>query len=113
MSILRTGRDQPLGHVQKGRAPDVLHLDVLGQQNGELFLRDGHDAAVRAVHERDGRAPVALARDEPVAQAEVHLALAEPLALAPGDHRGDGPGRRQAVELARVAGDTFFQGDIK
>ena len=51
-------------------------VQVLGQRHRQLVLGHGHDAAVLAVDGRDGVAPIALAADEPVAQAELDLATA-------------------------------------
>lgn len=51
-------------------------VQVLGQRHRQLILGHGHDAAVLAVDGRDGVAPIALATDEPVAQAELDLATA-------------------------------------
>ncbi len=51
-------------------------LDVVGQLDRQLGLRHRHDAAGVAVDDRDRRAPVALARDQPVAQAVGDLAAA-------------------------------------
>ena len=61
-----------------------------------------HDAVVGAVDHRDGAAPEALARDQPVAQSVVDLADPDPLLLEP--HGGALLGRRdvQAVEPGAV-----------
>ena len=48
-----------------------------GSDNRQLVLRHRHDAAGLAMDDRDRAAPVALARDAPVAQAEIHLALGD------------------------------------
>ena len=50
-------------------------VQVLGQRDGQVLLRHGHDAALRAMDGRDGVTPVALTGDEPVAQAVLHGAL--------------------------------------
>src|SRR3954453_7848765 len=42
-------------------------VGVVGQQDGQVLLPDRHESATLAVDDRDGAAPVALARDEPVA----------------------------------------------
>ncbi len=44
-------------------------VGVLRQDNGQVFLGDRDGAVVGAVDDRDRRAPVALAADQPVAQA--------------------------------------------
>ena len=51
-------------------------VDVLGQTHGQVLNGHGHHAAVFAVDGGDGVAPITLAADEPVAQAEVDLAVA-------------------------------------
>ena len=58
------------------RIARLVEGDVVGQQDRQVLVRHGHDAVVRAVDHGDRAAPVALARDAPVAQAIVDLALA-------------------------------------
>src|SRR3990172_4930888 len=53
----------------QGRLAGRLELRVLRQEHGELVLRNGDGAALLAVDDRDGRAPVALAGDQPIADA--------------------------------------------
>ena len=57
---------------------------VPGRITGNCSCRHRHDAADRAVDDRDRRAPVALAGDAPVAQAVGDLGPAETLLLAHG-----------------------------
>ena len=52
-------------------------VDGLGQADGQVLVRDRHDAVDRAVDDRDRRAPVALAADQPVAQAVGDLRLGQ------------------------------------
>src|SRR5579864_7046471 len=40
------------------------------KKNGQLRFRHWHDAAIAAMHHRDGTSPIALTRDQPVAQSE-------------------------------------------
>ena len=68
------------GRVAVERVPRLGERRVLGELYRELVDGDGHLAAVAAVNDRDGAAPVALARDAPVAQAIVDLALGDGLA---------------------------------
>ena len=49
---------------------------VVGQQHRQILVGDGDDAARLAVDDGDRRAPIALAADEPVAQAVVDRGLA-------------------------------------
>src|SRR3989304_3697542 len=58
--------DEPFVAGQR-RLAGRLELRVLRQKHGELVLRNGDGAALLAVDDRDGRAPVALAGDQPVA----------------------------------------------
>ena len=86
------------GHVEGG---------VVRQRDGQLVVGHGHDAAVLAVDDRDRAAPVALARDAPVAQAVVDLALGdrlarELLALQALGHLLERGAGVQAVQEARV-----------
>jgi hypothetical protein len=72
-------------------------LDILGQLHRQMILaRHGHNAADLAVDEGDRRAPVALARNAPVAQA-ILLVRPRPMAVdhRPGEVRGDLPWRRR------------------
>ena len=49
-------------------------VDVFRQADGQVLFGNGHDAAFGAVDRGDGVAPIALAADQPIAQAEFHLA---------------------------------------
>ncbi len=54
-----------------------------GSTHRQVLVGNGHDAAALAVDDRDRAAPVALARDEPVAQAVVDRGVALALAVEP------------------------------
>ena len=60
-------------------------LDVIGSENGQLVLGYGHDTMVGAVNGRNGATPKTLARDQPVAEPVVDLALADAFVLEPFD----------------------------
>ena len=62
-------------------------VDVFGQQHRQLIFRHRHYAAMLAMNGRDRVAPITLARDEPVAQAEFHAAFAFACALKLGNDR--------------------------
>ena len=98
-----------------GRAGDVLpgwmaiervagdvERHVLGQDDRQLVLGYRHRAACVAVDDRDRRAPVTLAADAPVAQAEHGRALAPAFALGALDHDALGVLDVHAVEEGRV-----------
>ena len=84
VSVSRRAGPPQDGHVvatnasdcASGLPSDAAERDVLRQQDRQVPVRHGHDAARRAVDRRDRRAPVALARDEPVAQPVADLAPA-------------------------------------
>ena len=77
LALGRAAADRAGGLVEVlalGEGLAGAQVQVLGQRHRQLILRHGHDAAVLAVDGRDGVAPIALAADEPVAQAELDLA---------------------------------------
>ena len=88
--------------VTQQRVPRGLEVDVLGQRDGQAVLGRGHHAAALAVDEGDRRAPVALARDAPVAQAPDGLATAAPLILDAADDFALGVLDFHPVEEVRV-----------
>ena len=77
----------------------------LGQQDRQVGLGHRHRAAGRAVDDRDRRAPVALAADQPVAQPVRDRLLALALLAQPLDDVVPGLGRRLAGEPAGVDHD--------
>ena len=92
---------------------------ALGGARGLVALDRGKGQRERIVRDRDGRpvllvedgnrlAPIALPREEPVAQAEVHGALAEPARLEIGRHALLEGGRRQSRIGPRGDGDALF-----
>ena len=77
LALGRAAADRAGGLVEVlalGKRLAGTQVQVLGQRHRQLILGHGHDAAVLAVDGRDGVAPIALAADEPVAQAELDLA---------------------------------------
>ena len=98
---LGRARDEALYAGERGlaRAGRLVALDV-GQPHGKLRLGDRHDAVIRTVDERDRLAPVALAREHPVAQPIADRALAEAAGLEVARDRPLGLGRAEAVERA-------------
>ena len=95
------------GRMAVERVAGPVEGDVLGQDDRQLLRRHRHDAAILAMDDRDRTAPVALARDAPVAQAEIDAALgdrpaAPRLALEPARHLLLGLVDAHAVEEARV-----------
>ena len=58
--------------------PSVEKFSIGGSKHGQLFFRHRLLAARRAINDRDRRAPIALAADQPVAHAIVHFRPAQP-----------------------------------
>ena len=100
-AALRAAALVELGHLGQRRA-GAGDLDVFRQHDRQLLIGHRHIATVRAVDDRHRAAPVALARDAPVAQAELHLLLAEILGGEVGGDGIDGGFIRQAVVLAGI-----------
>ena len=95
------GRDPVLGRGQRALALRRVVLD-LRQLDRQLLVGHRDDPALVAVDDRDRRPPVALARDQPVAQAVVDRRLAAALGLEPGDDLLVGLAVVLAVEAAGV-----------
>ena len=76
----------------------------LGQLDGQHRLGQGVDAAVLVPHDREGLTPVALAGEEPVAQAVGDRAAADALGLQPADHGGLGLVLAHAVDVQVALG---------
>ena len=70
----RAGRGDPVLGGGKRRAPLRRVVLDLGEQHRQLACRQRDDAVIGAVDDGDRAAPVALARDEPVAQPVVTVA---------------------------------------
>ncbi|OQC23181.1 MAG: hypothetical protein BWX71_02149 [Deltaproteobacteria bacterium ADurb.Bin072] len=98
----RTGGVHEGLRLRDGRYPRARELDILGQENGQVFHPDRDSTALFAVYHRDGRPPVALAGDAPVTQLEVHRGLAPSHGLQVFSDPFHGVGVLQAVELFRV-----------
>ena len=89
----------PLLRGLQRRAPlRRVVLDVR-QLHRQLVLGHRHDPAALAVDDRDRAAPVALARDQPVAQAVVDRRVALALAVQPRDDRAERLAVGHAVEV--------------
>ena len=93
--------DPVLGRRQRRAALRLVVLD-LGELDREVVLGDRDHAALLAVDDRDRAAPVALARDEPVAQLVTDREMALALAVEPLDDRLLGLDRVHPRELTRV-----------
>ena len=81
----------PVGHLGERALAVVGQLVAvhLRQDERQLLFGHGHPAALRAVDEGDGLAPVALAGEDPVAQLVVDLFMAPSLLDGVLLHRGD------------------------
>ena len=93
----------PPGRVPVERVAGDAEIDIIGQFDGQVLFGLGHRAAGVAMHHRDRTAPVPLARQAPVAQAELGDALAHAVGLAKGNGGIDG----LRAGLQNVACETF------
>ena len=89
------------GTFSSGERPVAGDLDAVRQHHRKLILGHRHDAACRAVDHRNRRAPIALARDAPVLDAEGDGGLAEAVLLGV---RGHPPARLLAGQARPPAG---------
>ena len=109
------GVDPILGGIQ-GRAPaQLLRVDLveMRQQHRQLVLRHGDLAAVFAVHDGNRRAPIALARDQPVAQLVVDRKVARALVAQPLGDRVAALAGGRPVEPARIDHRPFVQEGLR
>ena len=109
MSVSRRAGLPHFGHwhsrklrVLAERIAAAVRHEVFGQHDRQLVVRHGLHAAVAAVDQRDRAAPVALARNAPVAQPEVHAALAAALRLEQLRERVERLVEVEAVELPGI-----------
>ncbi len=75
---------------------------IIRQQHRQVLIRHRNRPMLRAVNNRDRRSPVALARDQPTAQAVVDRPLALALRLQPFDYFAFGSIPRRTAKLLRV-----------
>ena len=111
----------PVGHLGQGALTVVGGLIALhvGQQQRQLALIQRHPAALGAVHQRNGLAPVTLTGKDPVAELVVDLLLAPTVLDGVITHGGDSILNGHAVEELGVDHDAGvilqhegFLGDI-
>src|SRR5579875_547041 len=98
----RAGSMQKVWLIAQRRLAGGFKLDVFGQVDRQLLLRHRHHTILIAVDYRDRRAPVALAADQPVAQAIRHSSFADTLCFNVLNHCGFGPVARRASKGARI-----------
>ncbi len=90
------------------RAGNSVHHHIFRQDNRQPIFRRRHDDTIFKRHHRNWRAPVALAGNPPIAQAIVHLALADALRH---QRIGNGIEARLEVQTIKFTGieqNAFF-----
>ena len=107
LAALRTRAVHEVGAFRQRIAGAIRHA-VLGQHHRQLIVRHRHVAATGTVHDGNRAAPVALARDAPVAQAIEHLLLAQPLRFEVGGDRFNSLMISEAVVFPGVNANTVF-----
>ena len=70
LAALRAGHVYKFRHVRQRRSALDRDVHLVRQNHRKLLIGHGHNAIALAMNYRNGRAPVALAADPPVAQAE-------------------------------------------
>ncbi len=84
------------------RVARYIEGHVLWQRHRQMLLGHRHHTTDFAVDERDGRAPIALARNAPIAQTPHGLAFTEAACLHAFNHRSLGAGNTHTIEEAGV-----------
>jgi hypothetical protein len=102
------GDDQRETFVLVQRVAAAVGNAVLRQHHRQVLFGHGHRAVFEAVDDGNGRAPVALARDAPVAQAPGGLFLAQALGGQRLRHGVDRVLMRQAAEVVGVDGHALL-----
>jgi hypothetical protein len=98
-SAVEVGRINKLRNVGEGRGAVSGWLVIIDHRefDGQAVLRHQLHLAILGVNDWNRAAPVALAGDQPVSEAELNLSLADPETFNPdpqlGHHRGNGLSR--------------------
>ena len=79
-----------------------VEAHIFGQFYRKLFFRHRHDAAALAMHHRNWAAPIALARNQPIAQTKIHRANAVARCFDAAQGFGLGSLDIQPVQEARI-----------
>ena len=90
--------------VHQRGAPGRHEGHIVRQAHRQVVVGQRHRPARLAVHHGDGASPIALARQQPVAQPVVGLALADALFFQPVDGSGLGLVHQQTVQPIAVDG---------
>ena len=96
------GHVHPILQLGQGGSPFAAEGHLAGQLHRQLLGGHRHHAAAGAVDHRNRAAPVALAGDQPIAQAILNLAPTPALALGGGGDRRFRAEAGQAIEAAGV-----------
>src|SRR3989440_5333496 len=94
----RAGSIHKVPLIAQWRLACRLKLHIFGQLDRQLIFRHGHHAICWAVDDRNGRAPVTLPTNQPVAQAIGDGELADALLLQVARDYRDGLVRWRAIE---------------
>src|SRR6185437_6343294 len=96
------------GRVTVERVAGLVEADILRQRHRKIILGHRHDAALRAVDDRDRATPIALPRDAPIAQPVGDRALAAPELFEPRADRAFRLANRKTVEEVGIEGDAVL-----
>ncbi len=104
----RTGGIHKFRALSQGRLPKGFKLHIRGQNYRQLFVRNGNLTALVAIDYRNGSAPVTLAGNQPIPQAEINPLQADIIGLHVVPDFPDSLLIVQAIELAGVHQVTFI-----
>ena len=85
-----------------GLSPVGFHSTSSGSSTGSWSSGTGYSPMLGAVNHGDRRAPIALAADQPIAQAIIDCSLANPLLFQPLRHLGFGDIAWRTAKLTRM-----------
>ena len=89
------------------RVAAAIRHEAFRERDRELVIGHRHHTASTAVNERNGAAPIALARNAPVTQAPIHLLFAVAQRAEVGSDGVDGRIEAEAIVLATVHADAI------
>ena len=101
-ATLRTLRVQKFRHALQRRAAGQGDINLVGENDGQIFLRHGNNSVFLAIHHRNRRSPITLARNAPIFQTVSHCRLAEVVLLGISRHLLDCFFASEPCEFARV-----------
>ena len=104
-------RVHEFGNAPEWRTARQRDVDAVGKNDGQVLLRHRDDAIFLAVQHRNGRTPVALARDAPVLDSECDGGFAEAVLFRVLGHLLESFLTGETAELTRVHHQAVFSNE--